>query len=55
MSKVKYGDMQAFVQKLKGMGYDDVKLIDTTSGMFMNKWESTWMGLSGSAILLGRK
>ena len=55
MSKVKYGDMQAFVQKLKGMGYDDVKLVDTTSGMFMNKWESTWMGLSGSAILLGRK
>ncbi len=55
MSKVKYGDMQAFVQKLKDMGYDDVKLIDTTSGMFMTKWESTWMGLSGSAILLGRK
>ena len=47
--------MQAFVQKLKDMGYDDVKLIDTTSGMFMNKWESTWMGLSGSAILMGRK
>ena len=55
MSKAKYGDMQAFVQKLKDMGYDDVKLIDTTSGMFMTKWESTWMGLSGSAILLGRK
>ena len=47
--------MQAFVQKLKDMGYDDVKLIDTTSGMFMNKWESIWMGLSGSAILMGRK
>ena len=55
MSKAKYGDMQAFVQKLKDMGYDDVKIIDTTSGMFINKWESTWMGLSGSAILLGRK
>lgn len=55
MSKVKYGDMQAFAQKLKDMGYDDVKLVDTTSGMFMNKWESTWMGLSGSAILMGRK
>ena len=55
MSKVKYGDMQAFVQKLKDMGYDEVKLIDTTSGMFMNKWESIWMGLSGSAILMGRK
>ena len=55
MSKAKYGDMQAFVQKLKDMGYDDVKFVDTTSGMFMSKWESTWMGLSGSAILMGRK
>ena len=55
MSKAKYGDMQAFVKKLKDMGYSEVKLIDTTNGMFMSKWESTWMGLSGSAILTGRK
>ena len=55
MSKGKYGDMQAFVDKLKGLGYADVKLIDTTSGMFMSKWESKWMGLSGSAILMGTK
>jgi hypothetical protein len=49
------GGMQSFVQKLKDMGYSEVKLVDTTSGMFMSKWESTWMGLSGSAILMGRK
>ena len=55
MSKAKYGDMQAFVKKLKDMGYSEVKLIDTTNGMFMSKWESVWMGLSGSAILTGRK
>ena len=55
MSKTKYGDMESFVKKLKEMGYIEVKLIDTTDGMFMSKWESTWMGLSGSAILLGRK
>ena len=55
MSKAKYGDMQAFVKKLKDMGYSEVRLIDTTNGMFMSKWESTWMGLSGSAILTGRK
>lgn len=24
-------------------------------GMFMSKWESTWMALTGSAILMGRK
>lgn len=55
MSKSKYGDMESFVKKLKDMGYEEVKLVDTTNGMFMSKWESTWMGLSGSAILMGRK
>ena len=55
MSKAKYGDMESFVEKLKNMGYEEVKLVDTTNGMFMSKWESTWMGLSGSAILMGRK
>ena len=55
MSRTKYGDMQAFVQKLKDMGYEKVELIDTTNGMFMKKWEATWMALSGSAILTGIK
>ena len=55
MSKAKYGDMQAFVNKLKNMGYSEVSLIDTTNGKFMSKWEATWMGLSGSAVLAGRK
>ncbi len=55
LSRSKYGDMESFVKKLKDMGYEEVKLVDTTNGMFMNKWESTWMGLSGSAILMGRK
>lgn len=55
MSKAKFGDMESFVQKLKDMGYEDVKLVDTTNGMFMSKWESTWMALTGSAILMGRK
>ena len=55
MSRTKYGDMQAFVKKLKDMGYQKVELIDTTNGMFMSKWEAAWMGLSGSAILTGIK
>ena len=54
-SRFKYGDMQAFVKKLKGMGYDEVELIDTTNGMFMTPWEARWMALSGSAILKGKK
>jgi ubiquinone/menaquinone biosynthesis C-methylase UbiE len=55
MSKAKYGDMTAFVKKLKSMGYEDVHLIDTTKGMFMSGFEACWMGLSGSALLTGRK
>ena len=54
-SKVKYGDMQAFVQQLKRMGYEEVELINTTKGGVMSPREALWMGLSGSAILKGRK
>ena len=54
-SRSKYGDMQSFVKKLKEMGYEKVELIDTTDGKFMKKSEAAWMGLSGSALLTGRK
>ena len=54
-SKAKYGDMQAFVRLLRSMGYENVALIDTTSGMFMSPTEAKWMALSGSALLVGRK
>ncbi len=54
-SKSKYGDMQAFVKKLRDMGYQRVELIDTTDGKFMKKSEAGWMALSGSALLTGRK
>ena len=55
MSRTKYGDMQAFMKKLKDMGYEKVELIDTTDGMFMKRSEALWMALSGSAILTGIK
>ena len=54
-SKSKYGDMQAFVRKLRDMGYEQVELIPTDSGRFMTPWEAKWMALSGSTILVGRK
>ena len=54
-SKAKYGDMQAFVRLLRGMGYEKVELIDTTNGMFLSPTEAKWMALSGSALLVGRK
>lgn len=54
-SKSKYGDMRAFVNKLRDAGYEKVDLIDTTNGRFMTNFDSVWMGLSGSALLVGRK
>ncbi|MCR4622819.1 MAG: class I SAM-dependent methyltransferase [Clostridiales bacterium] len=54
-SRSKYGDMQAFAEKLRDMGYQKVELIDTTNGQFMKKSEATWMALSGSALLTGVK
>lgn len=54
-SKSKYGDMQAFVRKLKDMGYEQVELIPTDNGRFMTPGEAKWMALSGSAILVGKK
>ena len=54
-SKSKYGDMQAFVRKLKDMGCQKVELIDTTNGQFMTPFEARWMALSGSALLVGIK
>ena len=51
----KYGDMNAFMKKLKEMGYEEVRLIDTTNGKWIRKDEAVWMGLSGSALLTGIK
>ena len=55
MSRARYGDMDAFVQKLKTQGYADVQLIDTTDGKFMGKKEAAWLGLGGSTLLVGKK
>lgn len=54
-TKQKYGDMQAFVQKLKSMGFESVELIDTTQGKFMSGKEAKRLMLSGSALLVGKK
>lgn len=54
-NKLKYGDMQPFVEKLRDLGYESVEMIDTTKGKFMSKKEATCLGLSGSALLIGKK
>lgn len=55
MSEKRYGDMQAFVKKLKDMGFEKVELIDTTDGMFMSKKEAKKIMLQGSTLLIGIK
>ena len=55
MSPRRYGDMQAFVQKLRDMGYERVELIDTTTGKFMTPKEACRLMLRGSTLLVGRK
>lgn len=54
-SKSRYGDMQAFVKKLKAMGYESAELIPTDNGRFIKKSEAAFMELAGSAILAGKK
>lgn len=55
MSKWLYGDIRKFMQTLREMGFQDVKLIDTTQGKFMTPWETKCLGLGGSSILYGKK
>ena len=55
MSERRYGDMQAFVQKLRDMGYERVELINTTTGKFMTPKEARRLMLHGSTLLVGRK
>ena len=54
-SKSKYGDMRAFVKKLRDMGCRQVEMIDTTNGLFMKRSEAARTALSGSALPTGRK
>ena len=55
MEPSRYGDMEKFVAELKAEGYEDVRLIKTTNGMFMSPCESKLMMLAGSTLLAGRK
>lgn len=55
MSPARYGDMNSFVNELKNQGYAEVRLIDTTSGLFMSPKEAKLLALQGSALLVGKK
>ena len=55
MTESKYGDISAFAGRLRDMGYSEVRVIDTTDGVFLGKKEAMVLMLSGSKLLYGRK
>lgn len=55
MSPREYGDMQAFVNKLKESGYKRAELIDTANGLFISSKESGMYMLKHSMLLVGKK
>ena len=50
-----YGDMDVFAQKLREMGYQDVRLIDTAEEAFGSHRRAAMMMLGSSRLLVGRK
>ena len=50
-----YGDMDAFAQELRDMGYADVRLIDTAQEAFGSRARAAAMMLGASRMLVGRK
>ena len=55
MSPREYGDMPAFVKKLKDSGYEAAALIDTADGLFLSAKESGRYMLKHSVLLVGKK
>ena len=50
-----YGDMEAFAQKLRDMGYQEVRLVDTATEAFGSRRRAAMMMLGDSRLLVGRK
>lgn len=55
MSTHRYGDVEAFAQRLRDAGYAEVRLIPTAGGRFMSDFEEERYMLQGSTVLVGRK
>ena len=50
-----YGDMEAFAQELRDIGYEDVHIIDTAQEAFGSRRRAAMMMLGDSRMLAGRK
>ena len=50
-----YGDIEAFAEKLRDMGYQDVRIIDTAQEAFGSHRRAAMMMLGHSRMIVGRK
>jgi hypothetical protein len=50
-----YGDMNAFVEELRGMGFAEVQYVETAEKIFGSKQRAAMMMLGNSAMIVGRK
>ena len=50
-----YGNIEAFAEKLRSMGYADVRIIDTAEEVFGSHRRAALMMLGYSRMLVGRK
>ena len=50
-----YGDMEGFAQKLRDMGYEEVRLVDIAQEAFGSHRRAAMMMLESSRLLVGRK
>lgn len=50
-----YGDMHAFAEKLKNMGFDKVEYVETAASIFGSKRRAAMMMLGDSTMIVGRK
>lgn len=50
-----YGDMEAFAENLRKMGYQEVRIIDTAQEAFGSHQRAALMMLGDSRLLTGRK
>ena len=50
-----YGDMEVFAQKLRDMGYQEVRIVDTAKDVFGSHRRAASMMLGSSRMIVGRK
>ena len=54
--RTQYGATDALISRLRSMGYEDVRILNTSNGFFFSRRDSIiTLRLNGSKLLIGRK